>query len=392
MLNEQGQRELAYVVTIDNIEPIVGSDNCEAAYVGGWHIMVRKNTFVPGDVAVYFEIDSHLDTNKPEFAFLEKKHGNIKTQKYTFGGKGNFISQGLLMSFSDFGWEKDTHKVGDFLTKELEVTYSMPEDNVRKSSGDKYKSMASRHPSIFKTPWARWLMRHNWGRKLMFFFFGKKSDKKSEWPKWVVKTDEERIQNIPWIVGDPNQEWIAIEKIDGTSTTFTMRRKGRKLYICSRNIVFDNPKKNCYYDTNFYVEMAGKYQMEDILNRILNDNKELQFITIQAETYGESVQKRDYGMKGRDMAVFNVILGHADETRERLNPIAGSEFAKKYGLPYVPVLGSMHLPTDCEGVLALAGGTSKLDGGMREGIVFRSVDGVQSFKAVDNEFLLKYHG
>ena len=28
----------------------------------------------------------------------------------------------------------------------------------------------------------------------------------------------------------------------------------------------------------------------------------------------------------------------------------------------------------------------------REGIVFRSLDGKKSFKAVDNEFLVKYHG
>jgi hypothetical protein len=109
MINKNTQmRELAYVVKIDAIEPIVGSDNCEAAVVGGWRVMVRKNTFQPNDLAIYFEIDSHVDTNKPEFAFLEKKHGNIKTQKYTFGGKNpGFYSQGLLMSAEDFGWNKE---------------------------------------------------------------------------------------------------------------------------------------------------------------------------------------------------------------------------------------------------------------------------------------------
>ena len=39
------QRELAYVVKIDRIEPIIGSDNCESAVVGGWHVMTRKGTF-----------------------------------------------------------------------------------------------------------------------------------------------------------------------------------------------------------------------------------------------------------------------------------------------------------------------------------------------------------
>ena len=69
MLNKDGKRELCYTVKIDNIEPIVGSDNCEAAVVGGWKIMVRKNTFKPGDIAVYFEIDSKVPETK-EFEFL----------------------------------------------------------------------------------------------------------------------------------------------------------------------------------------------------------------------------------------------------------------------------------------------------------------------------------
>ena len=54
MLNQDGQRELCYVVKIDAIEPIVGSDNCEAAIVGGWRIMTRKETFKPGNMAIYF--------------------------------------------------------------------------------------------------------------------------------------------------------------------------------------------------------------------------------------------------------------------------------------------------------------------------------------------------
>lgn len=29
---------------------------------------------------------------------------------------------------------------------------------------------------------------------------------------------------------------------------------------------------------------------------------------------------------------------------------------------------------------------------MREGLVFRTLDGIRSFKAVDNGFLIKYHG
>ena len=101
MLNKDNERELAYVILIDDIEPITGSDNCECAVVGGWHIMVRRGQFKIGDPAIYFEIDSKVPSNNPAFDFLAKRNYKIKTQKYTFGGKGNFISQGLLMSFKD---------------------------------------------------------------------------------------------------------------------------------------------------------------------------------------------------------------------------------------------------------------------------------------------------
>ena len=132
MLNNKKQRELAYVVEIKSIEPIVGSDNCESATIDGWHVMVRKGIYHVGDKCVYFEVDSKLDTTKECFAFLEKCHGKIKTQKYTFGGKGLFYSQGLIMTLEECGLDSNKYNVGDFLTEILEVKYADEEDNKRK--------------------------------------------------------------------------------------------------------------------------------------------------------------------------------------------------------------------------------------------------------------------
>ena len=83
MLNEKKERELAYVVKVDEIRPIEGADRVEVAIVNGWHIMVRKDQFKPGDLAVYFEIDSKVPAEEP-FMFLEPKHFKIKTQKWYF--------------------------------------------------------------------------------------------------------------------------------------------------------------------------------------------------------------------------------------------------------------------------------------------------------------------
>lgn len=402
MLNSQGVRELAYIVKIDNILPIEGADRVELACVGGWRIMVKKNQFKVGDYAIYFEIDSKVPEEEP-FMFLAPKHFKVKTQKYF---KGTILSQGLLMSFDDFkdekgnapSWvmslearvaaKKEIEHEG--LTEVIGVTYAVEEDNKRKAkSDDKYKKMAQRRPNIFKKPWARWMMKREWGRKVMFFFFGKKKDKKGGWPNWVSKTDEERVQNMPWILEDKS-EWIATEKVDGTSTTATYKKTGRRkheYYICSRNVVFDKPDKNCFYETNVYTEMSEKYHFEEVLADIV-EKYNLEWATLQGETYGAGIQKREYGLKGHDFCGFNLIFSD----RGRLNSVEAKKIMEEYNIPWVPIINEHFiLPDTVEELLKIATDKSAIDGGMREGLVFRSVDGTKSFKAVSNEFLMKYH-
>lgn len=401
MLNAKGERELAYVVKIDGISPIAGADRVELAHVGGWRIMVKKGQFQVGDYAIYFEIDSKVPEKEP-FMFLESKHFKVKTQKYF---KGTVISQGLLMAFDDFilnsevpSWvqslkfqiSKGADIEHEGVTEVIGVTYAVEEDNKRKAASvDKYKKMAQRRPNIFKKPWAKWMMRREWGRKIMFALFGKKKDKKNGWPSWVSKTDEERVQNMTWILEDKS-EWIATEKIDGTSTTATYRRTGRKkheFYICSRNVVFDKPDKGCYYETNVYTEMAEKYHFEDVLAALV-EKYDLEWVTLQGETYGAGIQKREYGLKEHDFVGFNLIFSD----RGRLNSVEAKKILAEYGIPWVPIVDEHFvLPDTVEELLAIATDKSVIDGGMREGLVFRSQDGTRSFKAVSNEFLLKYH-
>ena len=390
MLNKDGARELAYIVTIDEIRPIEGYDRVEHARVGGWWVVVKKDQFKVGDPAIYIEVDAKVPAEEP-FMFLESKKFKIKTQKMC-----KVLSQGLLMAPADFGWKSDTFEVGDFVTEKLKITYADAEDNKRKAnSADKYKLMAQRNGKLFAKQPFRWLMKRNWGKKLLFVFFGKKKDKKNGWPGWVVKTDEERCQNMPWLFPGTDEEWIATEKIDGTSTTFTMKGfgRGRQFFVCSRNVVFDKPDKKCFYETNVYTEMAEKYKIEEVLAEILfRWSSVCDFVTIQGETYGEGVQKRDYGLKGRDFMAFNVILGYEDGHTERLNPVAMKELMDEFKIPSVPIIDEhFKIPATCDELLQIATGVSKVDGGMREGLVFRSADGVKSFKAVSNEFLLKYH-
>ena len=409
MLNAKQERELCYVVVIDGIEPIPGYDRVETAIVGGWHVIVQKDQFKVGDPAIYFEIDSRVPSDRECFAFLEKRHYKIKTLKMC-----KTISQGLLMHADDFGWtvgdgseftekspyimdnEKMVHfATGEtrFLTKKLGVTYADDEDNSRKApSIDKYKKMEMRHRKLFKNPVIHWFMRYKFGREVMFFFFGKKKDKKNSWPSWVSKTDEERVENMPWILKDKDG-WVATEKIDGSSTTFTMKRERfgkRQFYVCSRNVCFDSVNKPCYYDTNIYWEMAEKYHIYDVLSDILNWHKEYEWVTIQGETYGEGVQKNTYDIDGHDFKAFNFITSIGGRWD---SPTMRYLLEKKYHIPCVPILDEKFIFPDTVEELReyVNSQPSVVNGKIKEGIVFRSKDGTKSFKCVSPEYLLKYH-
>lgn len=404
MLNKNGERELAYVVLVDGIEELPGYDRVESAVISGWHCIVPKGQFNVGDPGIYFEIDSKVPSNNPAFAFLEKRNYKIKTQKMC-----RSLSQGLLMHAEDFGWEiifdgtktpyvYDGEKVhyadneSRFLTQKLGVTYAEPEDNQRKApSMDKYKKMAQRHPNIFKKPWARWMMKREWGKKIMFIFFGKPKDKKNGWPAWVSKTDEERIENMPWILNDKTKKWIATEKIDGSSTTFTMKRskfKKFEFYVCSRNVCFDSVNRPCYYDTNIYWEMAEKYDMYNILKNILEEHPEYDWVTIQGETYGAGVQRNNYDLEEHDFMAFNLITSD----KGRWNSVDMRDYLD-FKVPCVPILNAWYtLPDTVEELREYVNSRpSEVNGKIKEGIVFRSQDGTQSFKCVSPEYLLKYH-
>jgi len=408
MLNKNNERELAYLITVDAITPIEGYDRVELAHVGGWTIVVGKNEFHAGDPAIYFEIDSKLPEVEPfiNMEFLAKKHYKIKTQKMC-----RVLSQGLLMSAANFGWqiiegdncaivdnEGNYHRVDNesrFLTKQLGITYAVAEDNKRKASNNsnaKINSALARHPKIAKK-YGKFIKNYKFAKWLFLLMCGDHHDKKSDWPAWVKKTDEERIQNIPWILND-KEPWVATEKIDGSSTTFTMKR-GKWLhkdefYVCSRNVVFDKPDKTCFYDTNVYIEMAEKYdiynKMKDLLYNYFTD---CEWITIQGETYGPGIQKRDYHAPEHDFMAFNFITSKDGRwgTEKMIDLLQ-----KHIGIPCVPVLNTNFiLPDTVEELLAYATAESVCDHDLREGIVFRSKDGSKSFKAVSNEYLLKYH-
>lgn len=284
------ERELAHIERIHDIQPIEGADNIDKAKVLGWDLIVKKGEFNEGDLCVFFEVDSKLP--KADWSeFLEKRDYKVKIYKL---GKFGVWSEGLALPISSIPQLKHIMLTeGDGVTELLDVVYSVQEDNIRKK-GDpdaKYKSMSARNKKLFQKKSIRWLMRRTWGKKLLFFFFGRKKDSPKGFPDWIKKSDELKVENMPWIL-ENGKVYDYLEKLDGTSSSYGLKRlkKGKNKYeffVCSRNVRLNDPEQETYHEQtkqrqqqkyNIYWFNAFKYNIQEHLTEYMNAHPELDWV------------------------------------------------------------------------------------------------------------------
>ena len=389
------KRALAYVAEIAEIQPIPNYDRVEHARVNGWWVIISKvDNFTPGTKCIYFEVDSHVPEDDERFAFLEKRHYNIKTLKMC-----KVFSQGLIMPMSAFPEVPADAEINTDVTDLLHITYAVAEDNQRKSGkidpNAKYMSMKARHKNFFQNKYVKKMWKYPWFRKVCFFFLGKKKDNPKSFPtnfQYVHKTDEERVENMPWVLKDKSP-LIVTEKLDGTSCTYILERLKRgkfEFYVSSRNVRQLRPEQVCYHDSNIYWELAQKYDIENKMKQYLIDHPDLDYICIQGEGVG-SVQGNPLKLRDNKLFVFNLIT--SDEGR--WNSLDGRAVVQdNWGIPWVPILDDAYvLPDDMEDFKVYATAKSVVNPDvMREGVVLRNPETGLSFRNVSREYLMKHDG
>ena len=355
------ERKLASIQKILTIEPIPNADKIDKASVLGWELVVQKNEFKVGDLCIYCEVDSILP-EKPEFEFLRDRHFRIKTIKLK-----KQIAQGIAFPLSIL-------PMGDYFEGQ-DVTDII---GVKKYDSEEKQEQeaATKKPTNWLT---RYLMRYRWFRKIF-------KRKKNVWPDFVSHTDEERIQNIPWICQKCKDLLLyATEKLDGTSATYFLKRGKRKLFggfdyefgVCSRKLRLPGNRKT---GKSHYWEMAEKYDIEKIL-RIVLDLEGLETIAIQGEIIGEGIQGNKYKIKGHDFFAFNLYFNG-----QKIN----IHHCKLPGFKLVPLLDYKFKIFDTiQEMVKFSRGKSMLCDCNREGIVLRNYENNISFKVIDPGFLLE---
>ena len=332
-------RMLARIVRISAILPIPKADKIEVAEVLGWEVVVRKDEFKVGALAIYFTIDSILDKTNPNTAFLD---GNPLMTKKIRG----VVSQGLLGPLS---WLPNN--VPSLIKEDDDVTNIL---NVKKfvPSGDMslYSADGERAP----------------------------------FPHLVPKTEEERIQNMSrQLAKFEGKNVVLTQKFDGTSTTYVVING--KFSICGRNNTL--LKETSY--SKHYFEIAQRYNLEE---KMLELNRNL---AIQGEIIGPKISGNRHKVDKIEYYVFNIydIDSKSYVSHDEVLNITSKLGIKTIDLVYRGVMNPEWLSVKT--LLDLANVQRYRTGEMAEGLVLKTDYGIgyprMSCKIISNNYLMKHN-
>jgi len=239
-------RKLATIAKIEEIKPIVGCDNIEYVRIRQWWIIVKKaDNLKVGDLCVYVEIDSILP-EKPEFLFLAKQNYRIKTMKMR-----SVYSQGIIFPLSILPPRDTPYIEHENVTTVLGIMkYIQPDETVSYTYGG----------------------------------CRRKNKNHGNFPHYIPKTDEERVQNVwgtdlkKFREDNPDASCYVSEKLDGMSTTVALYNG--EYIVCSRNFIVE--------PGSIWFDICLEMGMEEKL-RSLNKN-----IAFQGELIGPKANGNIY--------------------------------------------------------------------------------------------------
>lgn len=389
-------KRLAYTVKIKDVKPIEGADKIELAQVMDYTVVVKKNEFQPGDIAMYIEVDSILpdgldpglkqkyenikngkelyeatkdeikaalaavqeQSRYPYFEFLRDKKFKIKSMKLS---KFGVISQGILFRLDTVG-----------ITEKLDVDVDLTNRfNITEIVQDAEEAGLVQEP---KNKFFKFLMRYKWFRALKL---GTKfiCDWKAEWPG---KSDEENVQKVFTKMKTlyPKNEWVATEKLEGQNITiYSYMSKSifgkflpglfgkKKIGVCSRTR--NLPEKG--FGAPFW-NTVKRLRYDEKIKKIPGE------WFCRGEHIGPGIQGNIYNLPRTEIRFFD-FYQKKDGKFVKLNFEKSIEFAKKWDLPFVPVLDEHYvLPETAQEMLEQSDKNTVFGNNLshkREGFVLR---------------------
>lgn len=422
-----GERKLATVRRVAKIEPIEGADRIVKATIDGWELITQKGNYVPGDLCLYFEVDSFLPVRE-EFEFLRKgcfksttnlgDGFRIKTMKM----RGQ-VSQGLSLPLKDFFQQEDDGTY--YYSTQVDGIDTMPkleegmdlteyfgvqkwEKPITGPGGSRLGPMHARgsFPSfLHKTDEER--AQNCLAGVLKWIYYGKPEVTEVVDPAMIALLVEGRVENTAdsvyfrsgdqwfhkyWLRND--EETIAQRrtfevtlKLDGSS--MTVYHSDYSYGVCSRN--WDLKRD----DDSVFWRVARSSKLLDFL---VSDGKD---VAVQGELMGPGVQGNRESLATHGFYVFNVFDIGAQRYMTPDERTAWFLRATRYcsqDLDRVPdpiihdsYVSYVSLGEDVtiQDLLRWAD-TKSMYHPVAEGLVFKSaLEGGPSFKVVNTKYLLE---
>lgn len=403
-------RKLVTVREITEITDIPGADLIKRAQVEGWPVVVKAGEFQVGDKCVFFEVDSYLPMSDPRFKFLEKNATNwqgvpgarLKTIRLR-----KQLSQGLALPVRDFPevhpfldspdlrdinftgpigimkWEKVINAQLAGMAKGSFPSF------LRKSDQERCQNMGSHifgyddyHATVkFNTEGIPEEALLNMMDKGELVAIGGSIIDGVEVPNYYRVHKAQASRDTRYEVS---------LKMDGSSMTVYCRGEGedRQEGVCSRNLDLKMEGN----EDNAFVQMA--------LNGILEALGEAGAdVAIQGELMGPGIQGNRENFAGNRFFIYNVFDikdGEFLTPQERMGFVNEMRAAAAMAdidvvIEHVPVLHNNVTLAELgihnmEDLLNFAVGPS-MSNPVREGLVFKAMDGTHQFKAISNLYL-----
>lgn len=372
-------RKLASLKVVQEVTPIEKADSLELVRVGGWKCVAKIGEFKPGDVAVYFEVDSLLPLDNPIFAFLagrneytveEKQYSRLRTMKM----RGQ-LSQGLAVPLDGFQFAEE---LSDLIADEV-LDLGITNNTFIEFGQD----------ALDKFDLTEKLGVLKYEKPSKGEFVGTKTGASNPFPHFIPKTDQERVQNVNLKRALDGLTFEQTMKMEGSSITVWANEDG--VGVASRNLTVQEPAFFIHDPDNSFTRAVVMHNVDvKLLAYYARTGRK---IALQGELMGPGIQGNIEQFEDLHIFFFDVF------DLDRMNyllPVERRVVIDELGLTHAPVMNTM--VTFPEGVtvdqiLVMAEGPS-LVAKQREGVVFKAnqpnkYQEVFSFKAINNKYLLK---
>ena len=360
-------RKLVTVRKITSITSIEGADRIEEVGVDGWSVVCQKGIHSVGDTVLYFELDSFLPESDKRFESFMKFgtrtfDGVVGHRVKTVRLKGVY-SQGIIMPLSEFPEVFN-------LFHEGEVDYADAIGIV------KWEAPAERGEGM-----------------------GYQGDKKGDFPWFLRKSDQERIQNLygKLVQTHADKEFVGTLKMDGSSITVFYvdgeKYNNQGWGYCSRNQELKMPILEGAIEQTIDVSQEGKFFQgafnSELFGKVWALHQKFgSYYAIQGELVGAGVQGNFEKFDTYQVFAYNIF---DIEKRQYVDYATFEVMAEAVKLKTVPKVYGVNtvLTHELKDILEWSNLGKVLNAEYIEGIVYKQIDGVCQFKVINNKYLEK---